>query len=168
MLTYEAAGVDPFDDKAKLAGLPPVDSMNMLPLLTGRVKEGPRTEIHLSNQTLISGRYKILTGQDSIIPIIRGDRMPFDVHGVGWGPQAVWNSIKVGRDCTKGCLFDIQSDPNEDHQIMDRPDIVEKMLARLVELNKDNFTPDRGEPSFAACSVGIKKYKGFYGPFVDI
>ena len=140
----------------------------MLPLLTGVTKEGPRKEIHLSNNTLIMGKYKLLTGQDAIVSVIPKDRMPFDVHGVGWGPQAVWNSVKIGRDCSKGCLFDIQSDPNEDHEIKDRPDVVEQMFKRLVELNTNNFTPERGEACFTACKVGMNKYKGFYGPFVDI
>lgn len=164
-----AAGVDSHDYEAEATGLPAIDSKNMLPLLLGESSYGPRDEIHISEFALISGNYKILTGHDRIIDKLKGKGdMPFDVHGVGWGLQAVRNSLAKGRNCTAGCLFNIQEDPNEDNQIMDRPDLVAKMLNRLQELNKHNFNPNRGKPFAQACKVAVKKYRGFYGPFIDI
>jgi len=39
------AGVDPTDHRAALANLPPIDSINIWPYLTGQMATSPRTEI---------------------------------------------------------------------------------------------------------------------------
>ena len=56
------AGVDPTDERAEKAKLPPIDSLNMWPLISGENSTSPRTDIPISNVTLISGDYKILIG----------------------------------------------------------------------------------------------------------
>ena len=56
------AGVDPTDERAAKANLPPIDSMNMWPLISGETTESPRKDVPVSIDTLISGEYKILTG----------------------------------------------------------------------------------------------------------
>jgi arylsulfatase B len=190
------AGVDALDERAAAKNVPAVDSMNMWPLLSGKVApgRGPRHEIHVSRKTLIQGKYKLLTGSDGAIlkyvwrteqPAVRTssrltdlfslvrrlhheDLMTFDVHGVGWGPAAVEHSIMPGRNCSRGCLFDIMADPNEDHQIKDQPEVVAQMMQRLQELNKSNFNPNRGAQNKLACEVAVDKYGGFYGPFIDV
>lgn len=50
------AGVDATDHEAAAVGLPPIDSLDMWPLLSGAVQQSPRKEIHLSDQALISGQ----------------------------------------------------------------------------------------------------------------
>ena len=53
------------DVDAERAHLPPVDSMDFWPLITGKsapTNWKPRTEIHLSSQALISGQFKLLVG----------------------------------------------------------------------------------------------------------
>ena len=55
-------GVDPTDTLAAQSGLPPIDSLNMWPLLKGEVTKSPRTEIPLSPQHLISGDFKLMLG----------------------------------------------------------------------------------------------------------
>ena len=68
------AGVDPKDEGATQAKLPPIDSMNMWPLISGASSTSPRIDIPVSNKTLISGDYKILIGE---------------VHQACWtGPQS--------------------------------------------------------------------------------
>lgn len=57
------ARVDVTDEKAAAAGLPPVDGMNVWPLISGQNSTSPRVDLPLSKQTLISGRYKIVTGK---------------------------------------------------------------------------------------------------------
>ena len=57
------AGVDPKDKGATQAKLPPIDSMNMWPLISGASSTSPRIDIPVSNKTLISGDYKILIGE---------------------------------------------------------------------------------------------------------
>ena len=59
-------GLDPTDKTAAAAGLPPIDSLNMWPMISGVNATSPRLEIPLSSDEtgttggLISGRYKIV------------------------------------------------------------------------------------------------------------
>lgn len=95
--------------------------------------------------------------------------MTFDVHANGWGLPAIKNTLSRGRNCEAGCLFNIAEDEAEDNELAaEHPDIVEKMMARLKELNKGNFNPDRGTPTTLGCDVAVEKYGGFYGPFINI
>merc|ERR1712072_766159 len=63
---------DPDDKAAAAAGLPPIDSLDMLPMLTGKNVTSPRTEIPLSyatgggNRALIRGRYKLILNANII------------------------------------------------------------------------------------------------------
>ena len=93
------AGVDPTDTKAAAANLPPVDSFNMWPLISGKNSTSSRVDIPASINALISGDYKIMLGE-----------MMF----VGWTGPVFPNStnpqggIPTVLNCgTKGCLFNI-------------------------------------------------------------
>ena len=104
------AGVDPTDPSAAAAQLPPPDSMNVWPLVSGANTTSPRTRMHISPYTLIDGPYKVIVGMSG--PGLGG---PTDQNG--WtGP--VYPNASSGQDgkgglpeppqdCTKGCLFDI-------------------------------------------------------------
>jgi len=166
----EVVGLDAHDERAEKANLPPVDSVSHWKLLNGEVQQGARDEIHVSKECLISGKYKLVMGSDtSILPVKFGSRMTFDVHAVGYGLQAVLNTLKPGRDCRNGCLFNIVDDPNEDNELTHSyPEIVSKMMARLKDLNKSNFNPNRGRQTKLACNVAQNLYHGFYGPFIDL
>lgn len=63
------AGVDPTDHKAAAAGLPPIDSYNLWPLLSGLSQVSPRTELPIGSEGqlggLIRGEYKLLLGTNS-------------------------------------------------------------------------------------------------------
>ena len=56
------AGVDPTDERAAEAKLPPIDSLNMWPMISGQNMTSPRVDIPATYSTLISGDYKILQG----------------------------------------------------------------------------------------------------------
>lgn len=43
------ANVDPTDEQAAAAGLPPIDSINVWPLLSGATTSSPRTEVHIGS-----------------------------------------------------------------------------------------------------------------------
>jgi len=161
------AGVDPEDTKAKAAGLPPIDSLNMWPLLSGETKTSPRTEIELGDSGgghtiitgLIQGEWKILVG-------------PIDQDG--WqGPTfpnktTNWDSGKSIAHCGKGCLFNIVDDPTEHFDVAEKnPDILTKLQNRLDELTKTVFSPNRGPVDPKACETALNKYHGFWGPWLD-
>ncbi len=140
------AGVDTYDERAAVAGLPAVDSIDMWPLLSGAPGARGRSEIHISPVTLILGNYKLLTGADSgsVNTHQQPDFVPFDSYLPGYGVAALVNS-ELHRNCSAGCLFDIRNDPSERVDIASsHPHLVSKLRARLHSLNKSLFNPRRG------------------------
>lgn len=182
------AGVDSFDERAAAAGLPPTDGINQWPLLSGQVHSGNRTELHISEMTLIQGPYKLLTGGAELLENFNKkfpswlkpfpvDYPPFDGYWDGYGVEAevetvvsAWNAFGPGRSCKQGCLFDIQADPSEKVDLGKNAlfaEVRDRMMARLKELNQGNYIPDRGDTDPAACEQ-VKANGGFFGPWVDM
>eukprot|EP00041_Stephanoeca_diplocostata_P019448 m.419703 g.419703 ORF g.419703 m.419703 type:complete len:551 (+) comp21308_c0_seq1:304-1956(+) len=171
------AGVDATDTRAALAGLPPIDSHNVWPLVSGANMTSPRIAIPLGSPPvnfdgtdsinpvngLILGQFKVLIGK---------------VAQASWqGPEypnaSKWMSQGTVEDCSadgkKGCLFNIFEDPTEHNDLASTmPEKLDEMLAALAVHQKTAFTPNRGKISQQACDVAIKKYGGTWGPFVDI
>ena len=56
------AGVDPTDHRAAAKGLPPIDSLNMVPYFLGKQKASPRTDLYADHKVLIKGQFKLLVG----------------------------------------------------------------------------------------------------------
>ena len=154
------AGVDPTDERAAKAKLPQVDSYNMWPLISGQTDTSPRTEVPVSNATLIVGDYKILIGT---------------IRQAGWtGPQYPNETnpnggISASEDCgDTGCLYNIKEDPEERNNIASKvPDKLKELQGKLKNYQKSRFNPDRGSVSPLACEKALGKYGGFWGPFVS-
>jgi arylsulfatase I/J len=153
------AGVDPTDERAAKANLPPIDSMNMWPLISGETKQSPREDVPVSNVTLISGDYKILTGT---------------IRQAGWmGPHYpnITNpngGIPGVQDCGyTGCLYNIMTDPEERENLAEKqPDILKQMQAKLAKYQATYFNPNRGMVWPGACEAAVNTYGGFWGPFL--
>ena len=154
------AGVDPTDERAAKANLPPIDSLNMWPLISGQNSTSPRTDIPISNATLISGDYKILTG-DVKLAGWTGPVYPNNTHPQG-GIQGVEHCGETG------CLYNIHNDPEEYVNLAKTmPDMLHKMKSKLIEYRSTRFEPDRGHRMrIEACNAAINKYGGFWGPFL--
>eukprot|EP01064_Diplonema_japonicum_P008406 TRINITY_DN15861_c0_g1_i1.p1 TRINITY_DN15861_c0_g1~~TRINITY_DN15861_c0_g1_i1.p1 ORF type:complete len:522 (+),score=73.66 TRINITY_DN15861_c0_g1_i1:57-1622(+) len=167
------AGVDPRDEKAEKAGLPPIDSIDMWDYLTTTSVVSPRDEILLGSSDtilvpsptklggLIKGRYKILIGS---------------VSQAGWpGPlypnaTTTWNSSQAVQECgdtaSTGCLYDIFSDPTEHINLAPtHPEVWKQLKDRMDLQSKGLFSPDRGSPDPTACEAALGVYQGFWGPF---
>ena len=156
--TFSAlAGVDPTDDRAAKANLPPIDSLNVWPLISGQNSTSPRVDIPISNFTLISGDYKILTG---------------DIREAGWTGPVYPNTTKTPgisavEKCGSGCLYNIKEDPEERRNLASTmPDVLKEMQTKLSKYQASLFYPDRGHVWPGACQVGLDKYGGFWGPFL--
>lgn len=155
------AGVDPTDKEAAAAGLPPIDSLNMWPMLSGTNATSPRREVHVRGDCLVQGDYKLITGK---------------VAGAGWSGPQYPNTTSAGRevrtvelDCRGGCLFNIADDPTEHVDLAaSHPHLVQAMLARLAALNATIFhrvmPPD--DPACNATAYG--RYGGFLGPWLEL
>ena len=151
------AGIDPSDERAAKANLPPVDSLNMWPLISGENMTSPRVDIPISNKTLISGPYKILTGS---------------VPQAGWtGPHYPNTSHPAGinhrQECGTGCLYNIMDDPEERNDLANSEiKILKDMQKKLSDYQATLFNPNRGKESPEACAAALGKYEGFWGPFL--
>lgn len=151
------AGIDPKDERAAKANLPPVDSLNMWPLVSGQNMTSPRVDIPISNKTLISGSYKILTGS---------------VPQAGWtGPHYPNTSHPAGithrQECGTGCLYNIMEDPEERNDLAETEvKVLKDMQKKLADYQATYFNPNRGKESPEACAAALGKYEGFWGPFL--
>ena len=158
--TFSAlAGVDPTDERAAKAELPPIDSLNVWPLISGQNATSPRVDVPISNQTLISGEYKILLG---------------DVEQAGWtGPvypnTTTPSGIAAIEHCgVQGCLYNIIDDPEERNNLADKmPDVLKEMQLKIAKYQASRFNPDRGNSWPSACDTAVNTYNGFWGPFIS-
>ena len=153
------AGVDPKDERATKANLPPIDSLNVWPLISGQNSTSPRVDIPISNTTLISGDYKILIGE---------------VEQAGWtGPvypnTTTPSGIAAVEHCgDTGCLYDIRNDPLERDNLANKmPDVLKMMQTKLQKYQESRFSPERGDTSPLACKIALNTYHGFWGPFIS-
>ena len=153
------AGVDPTDEEAAKAKLPPIDSLDVWPLISGQNTTSPRTDIPTSYDTLISGDYKIITGDVE--------------YGVWTGPQfpnttTMSKQIHIFAHCGDGCLFNIKEDPYEYENLATKmPDVLAQMQKKLQKYQATYFNPNRGKIWPGACETFFNKYGGFWGPFVQ-
>jgi len=72
--------------------------------------------------------------------------------------------------CGSGCLFNVEDDPTEHHNLAGEQQFASKLAelqSELKSLNSNVFQPGRGKPSLSACNKAID-IGGFYGPFVDV
>jgi hypothetical protein len=176
------AGIDPTDERAAAAGLPPIDGVDQWPFLSGATTTPPRVEVavgsdateanlnQLGNMTVVQGLvradgYKLLIGETGQ-NIWTGPKYPN--ASTNWDDVpyhcGVPSTPPVGKG---GCLFNILTDPTEHDDIAAaNPAIVAEMYARILELQKTAFSPDRGHVTPLACDAATEKWLGFWGPFV--
>lgn len=162
------AGADPADLRSAVAKLPPVDSLNMWDLLSGKDSMSPRIDVVLG-QTLQSGVAPGGWGLISnIFKILVGN-----VSYAGWtGPQYPnmtdpEGGITTVENCNEGCLYNIRVDPEERNNLNETmPDVLKEMQGKLKEHLKTFFNPDRGGTDPKACEAAIHKYGGYWGPWL--
>ena len=153
------AGVDPTDKQAEKANLPPIDSLNIWPLISGENSTSPRVDIPLTLTALISGEYKILIGDNNCAGWT-GPVYPNNTHPNG-GIEA------VERCGDTGCLYNIMKDPLEHVNLASQmPDMLKDMQTKLQKYQATHFNPDRGNIWPGACDTALNKYGGFWGPFL--
>ena len=208
------AGVSAQDAKAEAAGLPPIDGLDLWPLLSGANTTGPRTEVWLGSggagdsdnskspivQAYIrADGYKVLWGNvienawtgpfyracvcggGAPHSLVSAAPLPptftaFPLLPLSPPPSPAANAttnwcdtcpLDCGTIDKPTCLFNVLADPTEHDNVAEaNPDIVAAMSARLQELTKGLFAPDRGQPATTLpCEASATKWGGFVGFF---
>ncbi len=170
------AGADPEDAAAAAAGLPPVEGYDMWPLWSGANATGPRTEIWLGS----GGAGDSDNSKSPIVQaLIREDGFKVLYGNVienAWTSAFYPNAttswcdtcpLDCGTIDKPTCLFNVLADPTEHVNVAAKnPDIVAAMAARLKELTRGVFAPDRGDAATKEpCAAGAAS-GGFVVPFL--
>ena len=177
------AGIDPNDAAAAAAGLPPVDSLNLWPMISGANKTSPRSEIALAVDSalkhskagsaasaLIVGEYKYLEGLQ-LQTYHQGPAFP----NASSAPYGSLIDPKLWKFCGNGahpllqkpCLFNIFDDPTEQNNLAEaQPEKVKEMRERLNKHRASHFDRDSDKSQTAQCHAQIEANGNFYGPWV--
>eukprot|EP00041_Stephanoeca_diplocostata_P005929 m.71207 g.71207 ORF g.71207 m.71207 type:complete len:409 (-) comp16081_c0_seq6:39-1265(-) len=135
------AGQDPTDHRAALAGLPPIDSIDMWDYFTGKTTSSPRTEIFADHEVLLKGAYKLFVGHgtgDKHVACPSGDAAC--VSNGCWGGPYYPNASVATPACNAvetckngGCLYNIFADPEERVNLSEDPQ--HKVIVRETASN---------------------------------
>lgn len=158
------AGVDVTDPSGDATGIPPVDSLDMWPMISGQNLTSPRAELFISTSCLIQGDWKLLTG------FVSSASWPGPIY-----PNASSSDNYLSMytaKCNPGCLYNVgvDGDMTEHNDLATaEPTRLQAMLQRLSELVE---WTNKSTPYDASCQKGNtvfhNVYKGFYGPFCEI
>eukprot|EP00401_Gymnodinium_catenatum_P076341 CAMPEP_0117502376 /NCGR_PEP_ID=MMETSP0784-20121206/23781_1 /TAXON_ID=39447 /ORGANISM="" /LENGTH=593 /DNA_ID=CAMNT_0005297657 /DNA_START=136 /DNA_END=1917 /DNA_ORIENTATION=+ len=184
------AKADPTDHRAAEVGLPEVDSKDLWPFIIGDARKSPRTEIYIgstvggyaslnSGATTVGGM--LLDGGDTLYKLVLGEGPRFSLECAAWyGPGSDYTELSPDDACEvtqvcghspeNGCLFEVYADPEERKNLASQePELFQQMLDDIETANRTVYSPDRGDFHFTkACRVGVERYGGFFGPFVDV
>lgn len=189
----ELAGVDPEDHAAEAANkrlreqhLPLLRGVDGIPqwgfILNG--KNGRQAPLHISEKTVLHWPYKLVTGQQlysawpgPVYPNCSTVASSGAANGPSFADLAIFNKrialdgkATWTQDCGAGCLFNVELDPTEHHDLAGLPEhsaTLTRLQQKLRELNTDFFKPDRGQDTLDACMAFVDN-GGYYGPFKDI
>jgi len=162
-LTQGIAGEDPTDHWANESGLPPIDSLNVWPLLSGMSNTSVRESFLVTKDMIIDGAWKYVRGGTTMIEAAWGGPYypnastatdPIDAHSFQCPQQ--------------GCLFDVVGDPSEKEEVSaDHPSIVARMKSALEMEAKTIF--NQAHTNSPQCEELARTcYGGFYGPFQEV
>jgi arylsulfatase B len=175
------AGVDPADARAAAAGLPPIDSLDMSGVLLGSNATSPRTEIIIgssdvddhSGNTIVAGvidgaGWKLLIERAIDPAFFQGPVYPNSSTSATPPPHLLCGDPQgVGAAKGPGCLFNVLADPSETQDLAaSNPAKVKELRARIAELQKTVYNPDRGGTDREMCRTGLSKWGGFLGPWL--
>lgn len=166
------AGAPPVDLKAEAHSLPPPDSKNVWPLISGENTTSPRHEVPLSLYTyqgrltgaIIVGRFKLLLG--TVAPAI----LPAKVYPNGTIPGPLNMDCGDVTEPGAGCVFDVVSDPEEQFDLAaSQPDLRADLISRALELNQTVYQTPRGFiPDCSSPRLEKVIESGFWAPYAPL
>ena len=166
------AGVDPRDDRAAAAGLPPVDGVNQWPHIAGTATASLRDEVVIGtndgNLTVVQGLINATSGWKLLL----GSVYPSWYQSPQY-PNASSTEQPTLECGATGCLFNVLTDPTEQNDVASQhPAEVAALGARIAALQAGVYNPfrgggDAGRPANERiCEAGLTLHGGFVGPFL--
>jgi arylsulfatase I/J len=162
------ADVDPEDERAAAVGLPPIDSMNVWPLLSGRFPISPRQSIHVDPYTIMTREWKLIMNPQMLFALWTGPVYP-NATSADDMPHL------VVEDCSEGCLYNLIDDPTEHKNLInEKPAIALAMKLLLLESSKSIFQnsdvipldcPATVDAADCMCWMADNYWVGFIGPY---
>lgn len=190
------AGVSPTDDRARAAKLPAIDSQNVWPVVA---KGAPSPHLPsnrpdglvISDSAIIIWPYKLVVGKQGGKGVWTGPHHPNSTttlkdtdQGCGGGTALMEAMAQCagdygcetpplpqtgGKPKGPGCLFNIDSDPNEHEDLSGVPahaDTLKQLAAALEKAQATQFQTD-SDPGYDNCTdvdTYLKTHRGFGGP----
>ena len=154
------AGVDPTDNAT---GVPPIDSLDQWPVISGATTAPIRAEVFPASDVLIHGRWKLINKYP-------GRHITLNIS-LGWtGPLFPKVPATPGAiDCRadKPCLFDVVADAGEHFNLAADPAhaaLIANMTARLAALQAGLFEGRQPNVTTEAVCAATEKNGGFLTP----
>ena len=162
------ADVDPTDHQAAASGLPPIDSLDVWPMLSGANLTSPRDDVGIvvNENLLVYGPWKyVRKGTNMIEAAYAGPHYPNATTAQPGGAIAGHN-FKCS--ATTGCLFHVVDDPTEQYEVSaQHPDVVAKLSAELDRQAATIYTVShKNDP--ACTKAAWDRWGGFYGPWKEL
>jgi hypothetical protein len=163
-------GVNPADPWAAASGLPSVDGLDVIDLLTTAGAPSPHAAIPITTNSYIKGDYKLIVEASADYAAWSGPTFP--------NASSSASPVKgVTLDCAAGCLFDVVSDPTEHDELSaSMPQKLAELMADYTTAKESFFSNnDTGTMSCpagismpCACWMATHKYGGFIGPYQEV
>ena len=110
------------------------------------------------------------TGSRGLWKLVAEPRIPMNSWQGPFFPNSTATAFETTYEfgCKDGCLFKLDVDPTEHHDLAKHePALLESMKRQIAAHQKTAFSPSRGTPQLeAACSAAMNDWKGFWGPWL--
>lgn len=167
------AGVDPTDKTAAAAGLPPIDSVDIWPLLTGMSQEPPREHMPIvvdfpQGKRRIGGNVSAVIGMGGTWKLLEGMQVLSYWQGPDFPNASYYGQFTDPRldHLCRPCLYNLDTDPTETTDVAsDHPDIVKTLALELVVARGSRYQRPE-QPDEDAALAAVKRYGNFWGPWL--
>jgi arylsulfatase I/J len=162
------ANVDPTDSWAAQSDLPPIDSVDVWPMLSGTNLTSPRDNIGIlygAKGPLVMGDWKYVAGGVKMIESGYGGEQYPNTSSAQENRYVDGEHIVCPAD---GCLFNVVLDPSEENEISSQhPDVVKRLNSVLEEQAKTIWSTSHQQDP-ACHKYANEHYNGFYGPWKEV
>lgn len=168
-LSEGIAGVDPTDVWAAESDLPPIDSLNMWPMLSGETNLSPRdkTGFIVTPNLFVKGQWKYVAGGTTMIgDACGGPQYPNETTVID--PIGAWEGNHHFKCPAQGCLYNVVEDLFEEHEVSAQyPEVVQILKAELAKQAATVWETTHNNVD--ACDTAARSlYGGYYGPWEEV